>query len=65
MRPLDYPEHEDYGTKVGRWICEELWPWFMRGVGTLAGWVVIGICIKLGFALFDMAAGYYFLFFMM
>ena len=45
------PENEEvcFGTEIGEWICEKLYPWIMRGIGYCLGKMLLGLLFGLGF----------------
>ena len=47
----DNNEYEilNYSTKLGEWICEDLWPAFLRAAGYCTGKILLGLLFGLGF----------------
>jgi hypothetical protein len=43
------PDNGGYGTAVGEWICNELWPVIWKGIGWCVGRMLLGLLFGLGF----------------
>jgi len=48
MRP-QVSEDRDYGTVVGEFLCEDLYPWVAKKVGWCLGKILLGLLFGLGF----------------